>query len=200
MPKMSTDYGKVLKDKFDNNPSNVIKKWNVYGTNKLEDKIKNAKQDQWEDIINRIVLWKVDRQVEIDDELIDRIVNHTKRYKWTEKENYDELRKLLFDMLSCRGVRIPMASTILHFLHPNTFCIIDRRAYRVVYEGKEYKESNSNSEKNKYKKADDYIEYMKKCKEYYEKNKLADYGIKFKDLDRYTYQLDIEAGNKVNEG
>lgn len=52
--------------------------------------------------------------------------------------------------------------------------------------------TNTKSEKC----AEIYLDYMNKCNEYYDDNSLKDY-FKFSMLDRYTYQLDIEVGNKV---
>ncbi len=75
-----------------------------------------------------------------------------------------------------------MASTILHFYNPETFPIIDQRAYRELYE----KEAPRFTEKNS---CDIYVKYIKDCYKYWEDNCKC-VGIEFSDIDKILYQLD----------
>lgn len=185
-------YDEILLEK---NEKNILDDWNYKGTEQLEksiiDKWGGESNKEWADILNKIALWKVDRQLFIDEELIQDIVN-IKNADWNANSFCEDVEIIVERMLNCDGIGLPMASTILHFLHPDDFLIIDKRAYRVIY-NKELKLTSNDKENAKC-----YIEYMKQCRKYYEDCGLESKGIEFKYLDRYTYQLDIERGNKVN--
>lgn len=82
-----------------------------------------------------------------------------------------------------------MASTILHFYNPETFLIIDQRAYRELYK----KEAPRFTEQNSY---DIYIKYIKDRYEYWEDNCKC-FGIEFSDIDKILYQLDKNENKPV---
>jgi hypothetical protein len=50
-------------------------------------------------------------------------------------EDYKAAGPILRKMFRCRGIALPMASTILRFLNPDSFQIIDDRVYRIVRPG-----------------------------------------------------------------
>ena len=94
-------------------------------------------------------------------------------------------------MLQVKGVKIAMASTILKMFFPETFPIIDQRAYRELY-GKELPTFYGKNANKKYVEL--YIKYIKDCYSYNEK---VCPNIKFEDVDKVLYQLDLEKGYKV---
>lgn len=79
--------------------------------------------------INEIVLWKVARYVELSPALLLQL-NDLRELKPREhKKGEDTLKKLL----AIKGVRLPMASTIMRFANPRVFQIFDRHIYRAIY-------------------------------------------------------------------
>ncbi len=179
----------------------------------------SEKRNELLDIINQIVLWKVHRAVSINDSVLSKLMDpifdegispdnsgaasiEEIDAWWKKKENKLFAESVLKEMLNPpgNGIRLPMASTILHFLHPNTFLIIDQRSYRVATSS-----CNPNKEPSHYELTytndnawDIYLEYMNNCIKYYRENNLKEAKIPFRELDRYTYQLDKEIGNKVS--
>lgn len=79
----------------------------------------------------KIVLWKLSRFPYISDDL----VNKLKSIKVIEPKKHQEVRDILRKLLNTPGIALPMASTILRFINPNTFQIIDDRSYRVLLPG-----------------------------------------------------------------
>lgn len=85
------------------------------------------------DDIRRVALWKLDRVIEIPENVLCKLTDLVSR---KDLEIDDPICKEVFELLigaQCRGMRAPMASTILKFLRPDVFPIIDVRAYRVLY-------------------------------------------------------------------
>lgn len=125
---VSYEYDKVQKSVED-----ILHDWNVNGTLELERRIEEywgstaPATDGLKDIINQIVLWKVNRQVFFEDETLlpdiialerkgfDRKTAFSKKY-WKET-----IFPIIVRMLACPGIRLPMASTILHFFIPMCF-------------------------------------------------------------------------------
>jgi hypothetical protein len=85
--------------------------------------------DLTHELVNQIVLWKVNRYVLLDNALLGDL-NQLKALKMGEHRQ-GEL--VLLDLLATNGVDLPMASTLLRFRNPGVFQIIDRHAYRAVY-------------------------------------------------------------------
>ena len=94
--------------------------------------------------------------------------------------------------MQVKGVKIAMASTILKMFYPETFPIIDQRAYREL-SGEDLPDYFGVSANQKY--AELYFHYILDCHTY---NKNICPNIKFDDIDKVLYQLDLEKGNKVN--
>ena len=145
-----------------------------------------------QDIINSIVLWKINRQIEISNSTFLKI-------KELKNENLQQLNlvknkiiEILLELLNSKGVQIAMASTILKMFHPNIFPIIDQRAYRELYNQAFPKYYGKNAV---FKYADLYWKYLTDCHSYNKKNCPE---IEFYYLDKLLYQLDIEKGNKVD--
>lgn len=169
-----------------------LAKYTYEGDGEIIDRIskcsgKNERENR--DIINSIVLWKVNRQVNIGN-LFNEILN----LKTTNFDEFCNKAKAVEDivgkLLGVNGVRIAMASTILKMFYPEVFPIIDQRAYRELY-GKEMPAWTS-----KKKWQDEYIKYVKDCHEYY--NRKCRGQLKFfADLDKVLYQIDKDKKNKI---
>lgn len=100
---------------------------------KLTSKLDKTDKDFDQEIINEIVLWKVNRYAELAPSLVDKI----NRIKRTDKEINEQLaREILLELLKTKGIKLPMASTILRFRNPKLFQIIDQRVYRIIYNEK----------------------------------------------------------------
>ncbi len=133
-------------------------------------------------IINEIVLWKINRRINLSSETIEYINSVTRNVKTIEDAlNSNDVKNLLDEMLKQKGIRLPMASTILHFYNPNVFPIIDQRSYRELFNKK--LNLNANSEI--------YLLYLQRCKNICER-----YKIPIKLIDIVLYQLDKNKGNK----
>jgi hypothetical protein len=86
-----------------------------------------------------------------------------------------------------------MASTILRFLNPKTFQIIDDRAYRVLLprEAKYPSKPNKLTETYVTTSIEVYFKYLD------ELHKVSSRKLPFHMADRILYQLDIELGNAI---
>ena len=128
-------------------------------------------------VINEIVLWKVDRFVELGDELLHEIES----LKLLNPGEHLKASPLLESLLQVRGIDLPMASTLMRFRNPGVFQIIDRHAYRAVY-GLKYPLYTSSSLTKKIGVYFDFLdEIIKLCS-----RKL----LKFETVDRVLYQFD----------
>lgn len=74
--------------------------------------------------------------------------------------NKDKFKKCFNDLISSKGIKLAIASTILHFYNPDTFPIIDQRAYRELCS----EEMPQNIKKEK--SFDIYYDYIFDCKKY----------------------------------
>jgi len=135
-------------------------------------------------VINEIVLWKLNRYVRIGDDKIKQI-EYLKNLKAGEHAKGNEGLKVL---LHLNGVDLPMASTILRFLNPKVFQIIDRHAYRAVY-GKKYPLYQTTQTEKKISIYFDYISAL------IELCKLK--GLAFATIDRLLYMFDKEENGKL---
>lgn len=142
-----------------------------------------------QEILNEIVLWKVNRYAELLDFKTLNQVSKNERIL-DEALTKDILRGLL--PASVSGIRLAMASTILRFKNPHIYQIIDQRVYRVLY-GQELKLPAYLSVKNIEAQIDMYIEYLKKLRA--ECDRL---NIDYFYADRIFYQLDRDLNGKEN--
>jgi hypothetical protein len=158
---------------FEKDFNKIEYKYQPYLTKKLD----NLTEDFSQEIINEIVLWKVNRYALISNEGL----NLLNQIKHTDVEiNHNVTREVLKELLGSNGVRLAMASTILRFKNPNIYQIIDQRAYRIIY-GKDLKYSLSNIDNQ----IEVYLNYLDLLKE-----KCNEYDIDFKLSDRILYALD----------
>jgi hypothetical protein len=85
-----------------------------------------------QELVNEIVLWKVNRFVRLSEDLL-RKIDAVKGLAPGEHRNAEAL---IDSLLRVRGVDLPMATTLLRFRNPSVFQIIDGHAYRAVYRKK----------------------------------------------------------------
>jgi len=128
-----------------------------------------------QNFINNVVLWKVNRYAEVDHEtqtLLQTVKNSPTR-------SNPNIRLTLHKLLKTKGIKLAMATTILRFIKPSLFQLIDQRVYRVMY-GYELKIPYNNDAKiDLYFKYLDDLELL--CKQYM---------VKWEEADRYFYKLD----------
>lgn len=141
-------------------------------TKKLDDKYDDFSYET----ILEIVLWKTNRFPKISSELISNINRLRKDFN----ENLaDNILMELLDKTRSKGFDLPMASTVMRFINPNAFQIIDQRVYRILY-GKEMKVPYNSVEKVRFYK--DYLSKLKMA--------CINYNVDFKNADRIFYLLD----------
>lgn len=94
-------------------------------------KLDRVNSDFNQEIINEIVLWKVNRYASIKSETLDKI----NTVDQSDVLNKELTKEILTDLLnkSTRGIQLAMASTILRFKNPKVYQIIDQRVYRLLY-------------------------------------------------------------------
>lgn len=141
------------------------------------------------DIINEIVLWKMNRRPQVTEDLINVIFELKEIKTPLQALENEKTTKAVEKLLQTKGMQLPMASTVLHFYYPDVFPIIDQRAYRELYNIDYPKTLTKISALT-----DLYIKYIKDCREYQQERCPE---IAFAQIDKVLYQLDKEKGNKV---
>lgn len=148
----------------------------------LTEKLDNVNSDFNQEFINEIVLWKINRYAKLTTEtlnLLNRIDQES------EFIDLDLTGKILMNLLETKGIRLPMASTILRFKNPNIYQIIDQRVYRIIY-GTELK--------LKYNPNDNIIQYLDYLTDL---QKVCDnFQIPFSESDRILYSYDKKVNDK----
>lgn len=136
-----------------------------------------------QDIINEIVLWKVNRYALIEKSSIFQSLNSIQT---TERHlNHELTFNLLRELLNTKGIRLSMASTILRFKNPHIYQIIDQRVYRMIY--KEPLKLPREIDKQ----IQLYLSFLVKLKEV-----CVLFKIKFEKADRILYMAD----KRINRG
>ena len=164
---------------------------------KLTKKLDALNSDDFNrEALYEIILWKLNRFPQIDDELLVKIQTLSKLKPKAHRSSKETLKELL----ACHGIRLPMASTILRFINPSTFQIIDDRVVRVLCE--ESKEGKQEKIPIKPQKMNDrYLE--RSCDVYFgyldKLHKISDSSLPFEGADRILYLLDIKKGNKIGD-
>ena len=156
----------------------------------LTKKLDKTKSQFNQELLNEIVLWKVNRYTLFNKALINEI-NTISSWGILNKE---KTRKILTSLLKTKGVQLAMASTILRFRNPNIFQIIDQRAYRVI-EGGPLKLSQINEtsrDKTIDKQIKIYLDYLVNIKKACKK-----LDIDFDDADRVLYIIDKNINKSV---
>lgn len=154
--------------------------------------IDSTDYDRNRDLINEIVLWKLNRSVKIQDKTIMEIHGlREKIHHPLEAVESKDVELVIIELLESKGIKIAMASTILHFYYPDFFPIIDQRAYRELT-GEELPEYHGKDKNQKYMEL--YLDYIEKC---YKFNTEILPEAEFEYIDKILYQLDKDRKNKV---
>ena len=141
-------------------------------------------QDFTQELVNEIVLWKVNRYVKINQELIHKLSLLMRLNNGEHRHGIEALNILL----KTHGVDLPMASTLMRFRNPLVFQIIDRHAYRAIY-GRKFP-LHAGSPKNL--KITTYFDYLDKIIELCRERSLD-----FSTSDRLLYVFDKKHNGKL---
>ena len=145
----------------------------------LTKKLDSISSDFNKEIINEIVLWKVNRYTELE---IDTLLLLNTIRKDDEILNTSLTKQILEQLLITKGIQLPMASTILRFKNPKLYQIIDQRVFRFIY-GENMPKYFGSIESQIVL----YLEYLEKLKNICEEKQ-----INFELSDRIIYELDKE--------
>ncbi|RRO12334.1 hypothetical protein [Flavobacteriaceae bacterium 14752] len=148
----------------------------------LTDKLDKNSSDFNQAIINEIVLWKTNRYAQLNKQTLDLINKIDKNSDVIDDSLTGEILMLL---LETKGIRLPMASTILRFKNPKIYQIIDQRVYRLIY-GTEFEFKTSLNDS-----IIQYLEYLDELKHVCEL-----FQIPFSQSDRILYEYD----KRMNSG
>jgi hypothetical protein len=173
-----------------NNPARLLEKYNYHPS--LTEKLDAINVEEFSrENLYEIVLWKVSRYPYIENSLLEQL----KDVANIERGNHRTAEETLDRLLRSSGIRLAMASTILRFLNPNAFQIIDDRAYRVLFpKAKKFPDKPAKVTDSYVKKSISvYWQYLD------ELNRITGPELPFEKADRILYQLDIELGNKIGE-
>lgn len=155
----------------------------------LTSKLDNLNSDFDQEIINEIVLWKVNRFAFVDNDTLN-LLNQIKKTDTVLNPKLTETILLNLLHKDQKGIRLAMASTILRFKNPTIYQIIDQRVYRFIY-GTELKYSETDITQQ----ITIYLDYLAKLKQI-----CLDQKIKFEMADRIFYSMDkvYNANIKIN--
>jgi hypothetical protein len=132
-----------------------------------------------------IILWKINRFPTKDGHILGEDTLSIIKELANVTELNDDVEAKIKELLKINQIKLPMVSTILSFVNPKVFQIIDKRTNRIVMgDSAEYKVSYT-KEPVKY-----YFAYLKK---------LETLGIEFTIAGRVFYQLDKDVGHALND-
>ena len=183
-----TDLISKYKDVWGDTPEQLLHEYNYQ--KELTAKLDALKPEDLDiKTFYEIVLWKLNRFPSIEDDLLEEL----QEVATLEPGQHRKAMSVLHKMLRSQGIALPMASTILRFLNPSVFQIIDDRVYRVVHPGKAKYPAKPQKLNERYlsTSSDIYFEYLD------ELHKLSSRKLPFEQADRILYQLDIKLGNKI---
>lgn len=147
----------------------------------LTEKLDNITDDFDDDVINKIILWKLNRYALIPSECITKINTID---PLSQTLDVGLTREILGILLRVKGIRLPMASTILRFKNKNLYQIIDQRVYRIIND-KNFPLSSVKSQAHIDKQIDMYLKYLQDLKAICMQN-----NIDFSSADRVLYMAD----------
>jgi hypothetical protein len=136
-----------------------------------------------QEIVNEIVLWKLDRYVKLSPDALAALHSVTGFPPKSHRNAADTLAILLGEP----GVDLPMASTFLRYRNPKAFQIIDRHAYRAL-SGQKYPLYFSSAAV----KIDLYFKYLDDLFALAGSKRVA-----FELLDRMLYVFDKQVNGKL---
>lgn len=154
--------------------------YNLTETEFLRENLKN-KQDISIDDLRRVSLWKLDRIMDVSEKTIENLRKIAITKNLTINDTL--VIKTLEMLTKSKGIGFPMASSILKFLRPDIFPIIDVRAYRAIY-GKKINYNQYSIEK--------YIDYVNKLMQIANQKNIELYKV-----DEQLYCFDKKFNGKI---
>ena len=166
------------------------KEFNIYQPT-LTLKLDNSKGEFNQEIINEIVLWKVNRYAEIDNSTLELINSIDQKSKTLDDDLTNKILRKLLDKAT-KGIQLPMASTILRFRNPSIYQIIDQRVFRIVY-GESYTKTSKSL--NTQELIHLYLNYLTDLR-----RECIKLNVPFESADRILYNVDkrLNRENKLN--
>ena len=155
-------------------------------TDYLDGKVSEFKEGKFDLLdLYSIILWKLNRFPTKDGHILGEDTLAIIKELATVTELNDDAAAKIKELIKIKQFKLPMISTILSFVNPKVFQIIDKRTNRIVMgDSTEY---NVNYTKGPVKY---YFAYLKKLKTF---------NIEFTKAGRAFYQLDINNKNKIND-
>jgi hypothetical protein len=157
--------------------------------NYLTEKLDNTSFPFNQKIINEIVLWKVNRYANIDNDTLKSLNDICPT---SQKLDVEKTKIVLTKLIQKKGIRLPMASTILRFKNKYIYQIIDQRAYRIIYENKKLKLKKDSNDSNIEDNINLYIQYLNDLKIVCEKLEIP-----FEKSDRILYMADKRINKNI---
>jgi len=131
--------------------------------------------------LRRVSLWKSNRVLSVSKETLEKLNELSGKANVTLKDPLVE--EVIEKLVISQGIGFPMASTILKFINPAIFPIIDVRAYRALTGKKPYYTTYSHEK---------YIEYAEK---------IAELSVKLKrplsEIDEQLYCFDKKHNGEI---
>jgi hypothetical protein len=186
MSEFIREYNKIWGD----DPRSLLQQYSYHP--ELTTRLDSLKpEDFGREILYEIVLWKLSRYPYVKPELLEQL----KCVSALSPKEHEKARQTIDTLLRSPGIALPMASTILRFLNPSVFQIIDDRAYRALLPGRAKYPSKPAKITDDYIKTsiDIYFAYLQ------ELHKVSSEKLPFESADRILYQLDIILGNSIGE-
>jgi hypothetical protein len=153
-------------------------------------RLDNTNRNFDQEIINEIVLWKVNRYAMVDDETLGLLNDIDTN---SAEINIDQTKTVLKTLIQKKGIQLPMASTILRFKNKNIYQIIDQRVFRIIYKDKKLKFKTYQNEKNLNEQIDLYIQYLQDLAKICDSLKIP-----FDKSDRILYMADKRINKDIS--
>lgn len=179
--KMKDDYSTI--SNYDKSVDKFYSDY-LYQTN-LTNHLDNLSEiDFSQELINEIVLWKVNRYVSLKSGMLRKLDG----LKTLRSGHHRQSKDVLDNLLNTHGVDLAMASTILRFRNPGVFQIIDRHAYRAVY-GRKYPLYPYHSNSRKITLYFNYLDELVKI--------AKEINLEYEILDRLLYVFDKQLNGSL---
>jgi signal recognition particle subunit SEC65 len=149
----------------------------------LTKKLDSYQGDFSDEIINEIVLWKVNRYVTLECDALKEINTISPH---DDVMDLQKSKNILAKLLRHKGVRLPMASTILRFRNAKIYQIVDQRVYRFIT-GAEIQYPKEIEAQVEF-----YFEYLALLKQV-----CIETSVAFEEADRVFYVWDKDMNGKI---
>ena len=171
-----------MKTVFDPDFKLQISDYNFNYQQKLTERLDNFDGDFSQDLVNEIVLWKVNRYAQVDSQTIELLNRIDPKSKAVNEALTIEI---LQQLLRTKGVQLAMASTFLRYRNSDIYQIIDQRVYRIIYPNKIFKLTYTKSSPNIEKQISSYLKYLSDLRVVCER-----LNIPFEQADRILFEAD----------